>query len=173
MKRIALHTSRIIAVLFLTVIGMKGFSQVDSTSPPFKKFPTFPPVKLLLVDSVTTFSKTDLNKKKPTMIMLFSPDCDHCKHETEELIKRIDDFKDVQILMITPMPFENMREYYQHFGLAKYSNIKMGRDTKFMLPTFYNMRFFPFLAFYNKKQELISVFEGNMPMDKILEELKK
>ncbi len=173
MKKIALHSFRILAVLFLTVISIKGISQVDSTSPPYKKFPTYPPVKLLLTDSTTTFTKENLSKKKPTMLMLFSPDCDHCKHETEELIKRIDDFKDVQIVMATPMPFDKMKEYYQHYGLAKYQNIKMGQDNRWMLPTFYNIKFFPFLAFYNKKQELISVFEGNMSMDKILEELKK
>jgi thioredoxin-related protein len=49
----------------------------------------------------------------------------------------------------------------------------MGRDAHFMLPVFYNIRSFPFLAFYNKKQELISVFEGSMPIEKVLEELKK
>lgn len=107
------------------------------------------------------------------MIMLFSPDCDHCKHETEELIKRIDDFKNVQIIMATPLPFDKMKEYYEYYGLAKYPNIKMGHDSKFMLPVFYSIRSFPFLAFYNKKQELISAFEGSMPMDKVLEELKK
>ena len=105
--------------------------------------------------------------------MLFSPDCDHCKHETEELIKRMPDFKDVQIVMATPLPFDKMKEYYEHYGLGRFANIKMGQDEKFMLPVFFNMRSFPFLAFYNKKQELISVFEGSMPMDEVLTELKK
>lgn len=105
--------------------------------------------------------------------MLFSPDCDHCKHETEELIRRIDDFSNVQIIMATPMPFDKMKEYYQHYKLGRFKNIRMGRDANFMLPVFYGIRSFPFLAFYNKKQELISVFEGSMPMDQILAELKK
>lgn len=162
-------------VLFLGLFaGFSGIAQQDSsTLPSYKKFPNVPPFKLLLTDSVTVLTKENLNKKKPTMIMLFSPDCDHCKHETEELIKRIADFNDVQIIMATPMPFEKMKEYYNHYGLSKYKNIKMGKDSNFMLPVFYNIRSFPFLAFYNKKQELISVFEGSLPMDKVLEELKK
>jgi thioredoxin-related protein len=156
----------------LLFTGMRGFAQVDSTAPSYKRFPTVPPLNLLLVDS-TAFSKDKLSKKKATMIMLFSPECDHCKHETEELIKRINDFKDVQIIMATPLPFDAMKEYYKHYGLGKYPNIKMGHDSKFMLPVFYSIRSFPFLAFYNKKQELISVFEGSMPMDQVLAELKK
>ncbi|PZR28233.1 MAG: hypothetical protein DI535_07455 [Citrobacter freundii] len=172
MKKTALYTAKILFLFTLIFTGLRGSAQVDSTTPTYKRFPTVPPFQLLLVDS-TSFSKEKLNKKKATMIMLFSPECDHCKHETEELIKRINEFKDVQIIMATPLPFDQMKEYYKHYGLAKYSNIKMGRDARFMLPVFFNIKSFPFLAFYNKKQELISVFEGSMPMDQVLAELKK
>jgi len=172
MKKTALYTTKILFLLGLVFTGIHGSAQVDSTTPTYKRFPTVPPLQLILVDS-SAFSKEKLNKKKATMIMLFSPECEHCKHETEELIKRIDDFKDIQIVMTTPMPFDKMIEYYQHYKLSKYPNIKMGRDAKFMLPVFYNIKSFPFLAFYNKKQELISVFEGSMPMDQVLAELKK
>lgn len=172
MKKTAVFTARILFLLGLVFTGIQSSAQADSTTPTYKKFPTVPPLQLTLVDS-TSFSKEKLNKKKATMIMLFSPDCDHCKHETEELIKRMDEFRDVQIIMATPLPFDKMKEYYQHYGLAKYPNIKMGQDAKFMLPVFFNIKSFPFLAFYNKKQELISVFEGSMPMDQVLAELKK
>ena len=171
LKEIALRT-----LVFLFCLGTvsAAMAQKDTVlAPPYKRFPNVPPIKLLLTDSTTVLTKEGLDKKRPTMLMLFSPDCDHCKHETEELIKRISDFKDVQIIMATPMPFERMKEYYNTYGLSKYKNIKMGRDAGFMLPVFYNIRSFPFLAFYNKKQELISVFEGSMPIEKVLEELKK
>lgn len=170
-KCIRINLLVVILCLFASFSGMA--QQDSSTIPPYKKFPNVPPIKLLLTDSVTVLTKEDLSKKKPTMIMLFSPDCDHCKHETEELIKHIADFNDVQIIMATPLPFDKMKEYYNNYGLSKYKNIKMGRDAHFMLPVFYNIRSFPFLAFYNKKQELISVFEGSLPMEKVLEELKK
>lgn len=170
-KRIRIST--LVMVLGL-LVSFNGMAQQDASAiPSYKKFPNVPPFKLLLTDSVTTLTKENLSKKKPTMIMLFSPDCDHCKHETEELIKRINDFNNVQIIMATPMAFDKMKEYYNHYGLSKYKNIKMGKDSNFMLPVFFNIRSFPFLAFYNKKQELISVFEGSMPMDKVLKELKK
>ena len=35
------------------------------------------------------------------MLMVFSPDCEHCQHETEEIIKNIDQFKKYQIVMAT------------------------------------------------------------------------
>jgi hypothetical protein len=72
--------------------------------------------------------------------MLFSPDCDHCKHETEELIKNIDKFKKIQIVMATPMPFDKMKEFYAHYDLQRFKNITMGRDISFILPPFFNVR---------------------------------
>lgn len=103
------------------------------------------------------------------MLMLFSPQCEHCQHETEELIKNIDRFKKIQVVMATMMPFDSMMVFREKYGLAKYSNIIVGHDKGFFLPPFYNVRSLPFLAFYNRKKELISVFEGNMPMNQVLE----
>ncbi len=100
--------------------------------------------------------------------MLFSPDCDHCKHETAEIIKHIDDLKNIQIIMSTTQPFEKMKAFYETYGLGNYKNIVVGKDTKYTLPVFYDIRTLPFLAFYNKKKELISVFDGSLPIEKVI-----
>lgn len=155
-------------VLLLLSCLQTVFAQTDTIKAPYLRFPTFPPVKLMLADS-SYFEKKDLDKKSSVMMMVFSPDCDHCQHETEEIIKNIDKFKKVQIVMATMMPFEAMLEFRIKFGLGRYSNIIVGHDKGFFLPPFYDARNLPFLAFYNKKKELISVFEGNMPIPQILE----
>lgn len=165
---------RIYLLLVSVVASLAGIGQVDSiTEPPYKRFPSVPPVKLLLTDSVSYFTKEDLQKRKAVMIMLFSPDCDHCQHETEEIIRRIDDFKKVQIIMATTFPFDKMAGYYKKYTLNRFSNIVVGKDVGYMLPIFYNVRNLPFFAFYNSKKDLISVFEGALPVEKVLEELKK
>src|SRR5262249_52748495 len=147
--------------------------QTNPQLPAFKRFPTLPPLKLLLTDSATYFTKNDIEKKKAVMIMIFSPDCDHCHHETEEMIKRINDFKNIRIVMATTMPFDKMKDYYKKYGLARFKNITLGRDAVFTLPVFYDIRNLPFLAFYNTKGELIDSFEGSLPMEKILAKFKE
>ena len=156
------------AVLLLT--AHIGFAQTDSAMrPPYQRFPKNVPLKLLLVDSTTSFTRDNLDKKKQVMIMLFSPDCDHCQHETEAIIKNIDRFKDIQIVMATTLPFEKMKEFYTKYELARFSNIVVGYDKSFLLPVYYNIRNLPFLAFYDKKKELIDVFEGSLPVEKVLD----
>lgn len=155
-----------LAGLFLTTIVA---AQSDSLQAPYKRFPSFPPAKLLLPDSVSFFTKADLPKKRPVMLMVFSPTCEHCQHETEELINNIDKFKNILIVMTTSMPFDSMLAYREKYHLERYKNIIVAQDTDYFLFTFYQVHNLPFLAFYDKKKELISVFEGGLPMDKILE----
>ena len=158
------------SVLFLIsfVFTATANAQNDSLQAPYKRFPSFPPAKLLLPDGLSHFTKADLPKKKPIMLMVFSPSCEHCQHETEELINNIDKFKDIQIVMTTSMPFDSMLAYREKYRLERFKNIIVAQDTDYFLFTFYQVHNLPFLAFYDKKKELISVFEGGLPMDKIL-----
>jgi hypothetical protein len=57
--------------------------------------------------------------------------------------------------------------------LKRFDNIIVGKDVNYMLPVFFDIRNLPFLAFYNRKQELISVFSGALPIDMVIGELKK
>jgi thiol-disulfide isomerase/thioredoxin len=165
---------RLFFLLLVVNVCVAGNSQTDSIpEPPYKRFPTVPPFKILLTDSSTYLTKDDLEKKKSVMIMLFSPDCDHCNHETEDIIKNIAAFKKVQIVMATMLPFNKMIDFYNKHDLKRFDNIIVGKDVSFFFPVFYNVHNLPFLAFYNKKKELISVFSGALPVEKVIEELKK
>ncbi|MDZ4809768.1 MAG: thioredoxin fold domain-containing protein [Bacteroidota bacterium] len=157
-----------VLVLISFIYTATAIAQNDSLQAPYKRFPSFPPAKLLLPDNVSYFTKADLPKKKPVMLMVFSPSCEHCQHETEELINNIDKFKDIQIVMTTSMPFDSMLAYREKYRLERFKNIIVAQDTDYFLFTFYQVHNLPFLAFYDKKKELISVFEGGLPMDKIL-----
>lgn len=104
--------------------------------------------------------------------MLFSPDCDHCQHETEAIISRIADFKNIQIVMATTLPFDKMMEFYNRYQLNRFANITVGRDGSYFLPVFFNIRNLPLLAFYDKKGKLIDAVEGSLPIEKVLEKFQ-
>jgi len=148
------------------------YPQTDSFPAPYKKFPFFPPVKLVLPGNAA-FTKDDLPKKKPVMLMIFNPMCEHCRLETEEIIRNIDKFGRSSIVMVTTMPYDSMLSFRDKYKLAAYDNIIVAQDTQFFLPVFFKLSSLPFLAFYDKKGKLISVFEGSMPVEKAAAELKK
>jgi thiol-disulfide isomerase/thioredoxin len=164
---------KITLVLAGTMTMLLTGAQNDTILPPYKKFPTLPPAKLLLTDSITYFTKDDIKTKNPVLYMLFNPDCEHCKKKAEEFNAYREKLKNVFIVMSTTAPFEQMLDFYIKYNLQDFPNIVVGRDYQYFLPTFYQIRSMPFLAFYNKKKELISVIEGAPPLEKMLEELKK
>jgi len=135
---------------------------------PYLRFPTLPPFHLLKLDSITYLTKEDVKKNRKTIIMYFSPDCEHCKHEIESFLADWDKFKDIEIVMATYQPFGEMKEFNTHYRIYEHPNIKMGRDEKFFLPPFFKIKNLPYLALYDKKGNLITTFEGAQKIDTLL-----
>ncbi|MBK6938365.1 MAG: redoxin domain-containing protein [Chitinophagaceae bacterium] len=162
-------------VLFLICFSilLGAVCQTDSIQPPYKKVPIYPPVRLLNTDSATYYTKANLPKNKPVLLIVFNPDCDHCQHETEALMQNIDKFKNVHIVMASFVTLTAISAFREKYKLGGHKNIVLAQDTHYFLLSFYALRNLPYLAFYNKKKQLISTFEGPMPVEKVLEELKK
>jgi thiol-disulfide isomerase/thioredoxin len=156
----------------MVLASFSAQSQVDSTSAPYQRFPTLPPIKILLSDSASFFTKTDFKENKPTLIMVFSPECSHCQHETEELIAHKEELKDVQIVMITMHPFEMMKEFISKYKLNEMPNVVVGKDISYITPGFFAMHNLPFLAMYNKKGQLISGVEGSIGIPQVIQVFK-
>jgi thioredoxin-related protein len=135
---------------------------------PYLKYPTIPPFRLLKLDSASYLTKDDIKKHHRTIVMFFSPSCDHCKHQTESILADFAQFKDIEIVMATYQPFSEMKEFNTEYHLADHPNIKIGRDEKFFLAPFYKIRNLPYLALYDKKGNLVTTFEGTQKVDTIL-----
>jgi thiol-disulfide isomerase/thioredoxin len=154
--------------IFLCAVG---FSQSDSTAPVYLRFPTIPQFNVYKAPDSTSFTRDDLKKNKPVVFMIFSPDCEHCQHETEKLIANIDKFKNSQIVMVTYLPYREMIAFYQNYKIADYPEITMARDTKFFFPVFFKIRNLPSIFVYDKKGNFKKSFEGSINTDLISDEL--
>jgi thioredoxin-related protein len=158
-----LKKTSLLAIAF--AIGLTSAAQLE---PVYKRFPSVPPFTLLLPDSTTMFTKDKLPAKKPALFILFSPDCDHCNEQVEKIIKHIDRFKNIEIVMATVLPHHKLREFTKRHRLSRFKNIHAGRDIYFMLPEFFAARSLPFLAFYDKAGKLIGAVNGGLSIEEIL-----
>jgi thioredoxin-related protein len=158
---------RIVLILGL-LFPFFAAAQADTLTPPYLKHPTLPPFDLLMADSVSHFTKANLPAKSKVLLMIFSPDCSHCQHTAEELSRYKEDMKDITVVMATIHPITDMRKFIEKYKLDSLENVKPGKDVYYLLPSFYSVRNLPFMAFYNKKGKLISVFEGSMSIPKVI-----
>jgi thioredoxin-related protein len=158
--------NRLFLLILVLAVKLASAQTLPPDSPAYKRFPTVPPFSILQADS-TNLTKEHL-KHQATIIMYFSPDCDHCKHQWADMEKRMKDLKKYQIVMVTYQPWEEMVAFYKSEKIASYPNIKMGRDTKFFLPPFFKIQSLPFQALYDKNGDLVTTFAGNVKIDKLL-----
>ena len=142
------------------------YAQSD-TSLLYIKYPDVPPFTITKVPDSSKFVKADLQKKKAVMIMVFSPDCDHCQHEVKEIIANIDLFKDVQILLVSHLGYHYIKAFYEEYHIANYPDITMGWDHSYFFSTFYNTKFLPAIFLYNKRGKFVKAFDGSVPVQKI------
>jgi thioredoxin-related protein len=167
--KISIMKRVLIAILGLfSLYSAKAQTPASLPEAPYLKNPGFPPIHLLEIDSVHYFTKDDIKKNHKILLMFFSPECEHCKHQTQDILAEIGKFKDIEIVMATFQPFDEMKTFYSYYRIGDHLNIFMGRDEKYMLPPFYRMQSLPYLALYDKKGQYITHFEGNQKVDTIL-----
>lgn len=158
-------------LLSALALVMINVSFAQSENPPYKQNRKLPDFELQTVSN-GNFTTAKIKKNTPVIIMFFSPSCDHCIHQFEAMKKRITQFKNYQIIMPTIQPIEEVAAFNKKYELQKHPNIITGQDTKYFFPPFFQIANFPYLAFYDKNQKLISTHEGNMSVDDMLKNFK-
>jgi thioredoxin-related protein len=148
--------------LLMTAAAAQANPVADSIPAHLKNL-RIPDFKLLLTDSSTYFYTENLKPNQTTIVIAFSPECDHCQVQTKEIIAQIDRFKQVQIVMATTLPFEKMKAFYKEYKIGSHKNIIMGRDVLFFFPKYYRNHYLPLIAVYDKKGKLLHYADGGMP----------
>jgi thioredoxin-related protein len=161
-----------IVLLFVILAATKvGVAQTD-TSLLYLRFPIVPSFKLTNIADSSFFSKASLKKNKATVIIIFSPTCENCVDETKELKEKIGLFKKAQIVMVSPLEYSYLRQFYDDNKIGDYPTITMGRDPGYFLGTFFKVRSLPSIFVYNKKGNFVKSFIGSTPVEEIAAALK-
>jgi thiol-disulfide isomerase/thioredoxin len=166
---------KVLLILTSSLAFLTAFCQTPADTaaerPVYLRFPTIPQFTIYKAPDSTAFSRSDLAKRKNTIFMVFSPDCSHCQHETEMLLKDINKFKNTQIVMVTYLPYPEMLQFYRIYKIANYPQITMARDTRFFFPVFFKITNLPSLFLYDRKGNFIKAYEGDVKPETILSRL--
>src|SRR6476659_8580275 len=111
----SMKTKRVVMsglIYFLTILFFSS-TAISQSLPPFKMYRS----------DKTIFSAAELPKAKPTILIYFDPDCDHCQKLMKELFQKIDAFKKAEIIMVTFKPVEEVAAFEKLNNTQKHSNI--------------------------------------------------
>ncbi len=132
-----------------------------------------PPFKMTLSNN-RIFSATELPKGKPTILIYFDPECEHCQKLMTEFFKKINEFKKAEIVMVTYKPVNEVAAFEKMHSTKKYNNIIVGTEgLAFYLRDYYGLMVMPFTALYDKKGNLSHSYIKETPVDDLISRLKK
>lgn len=144
--------------LLLTVISAGAlFAQADPI-PAYKKDPNIPAFVIQQPDS-TWFTAEQLPKYDYTAIVYFSPTCGHCQLTTQDIVKHMDSLKNVFFVFVSYNPMNEISEFYRYYNLNTFKNVRIGRDPKYFIPSFFHVEATPFVAVYDNRHKLVMAFD--------------
>jgi thiol-disulfide isomerase/thioredoxin len=149
-----------------------GNAQPGADTLPYRKYPTIPAFRLLLLDSSTILNTYDIREGHPVLFMFFGADCDHCEQLTQSILDHMDSLKHVQICMPTLSPLAATKGFYYKMNLERYKNIMVGRDFEYFFPKFYKSYYVPFLVVYDRKKKFVKAFDGSIKIKEVIESLQ-
>lgn len=160
-----------IAIIILTVNTLKA--QEFDTIPPYQKdslhIPSFTVIK---TDSTYTNDKK-IPKDKPVIIIYFSPTCGHCQITAQEFGDRMKEMKNYFFVWVSyNHDLSEIKEFAKKFNLQQFNNTIIGRLSDYSLPSYYRIKFTPFMAIYNKEHHLIKTYEQGTEADTLISILK-
>ena len=74
----------IVVACFFLLLDLQAQTAAPA-EPAYVRNPDFPPIRLLEVDSLHFVTKADIKKNKKVLLLFFSPDCEHCKHQIRDI----------------------------------------------------------------------------------------
>jgi len=138
-----------------------------------QKKEALPSFNLLLLDSTTTFNTAKIPEGKPFVLVYFSPDCEHCQQETEQILAKMDSLNKTKFYFFSVEPFGRIKAFHKYYHLSNYPNITMGRDYTFFFPIHFKANSVPWVLIYNKRKRLERVYEGGLTPTKLIQAMNE
>lgn len=123
---------------------------------------SIPEFDMLLVDSTTYFNTQNIPTGRPVVLFYFGPYCDHSRTQMKNIIKNIENLKNIRFYLITQEPFNDMVYFYNNFRLNQYNNIVVGFDYEKFFNKKLKVQGYPYLLVYGKDGKLRNIFRGEV-----------
>ena len=116
-----------------------------------------------------TLTNTQLKKGKNVMLMIFSPQCDHCEHMMDSLKNIAGMFTNTQLILVAEdRNKQYMKDFIKKTDIGSHPLFQnIGTERGNLIAYIYNYKLLPQVNFYDKNYKLVESFYGNSPLDSI------
>ncbi|MCE7054075.1 redoxin domain-containing protein [Algoriphagus sp. AGSA1] len=165
-------------ILLVALIGSAGYvGYLSSMDNPAEDTLLSAPVLLpdFTLSDINGESKSiyQLAENKPTLLIYFNSTCHLCQEELATLSKRIDEFKEYNLILTTVEPLEEMIGFVVGLGVKDKSYVHFLLDSRMDVAGYLQIKSVPSIYCYDAKKQLIAEYVGITKIDLLLEKLAK
>lgn len=161
-----------LAGVFLLFYSFLQAQEMKDPQPPYLRTKAIPEFKILQTDS-SWFTKDQIPKNKAVVMIYFSPDCGHCQITSQQIVSDMDNLKNIFFIFASYHAVDAIKSFAHTYKLDQYSNVRLGRDPAYFIPSFYVVKSTPFMAVYGKNGKLLQAYDKGTDPETILQLLKK
>lgn len=133
--------------------------QDDTLTAPYLKYKDLPAFDAEYLNGKDTFNTFKIPTGTPSMIVYFSPDCDHCQELIDAMMPRMNEMKKVDVYFMTWLPLISLKIFNSTRHLENFQGVKfIGRDYAFFFPTFYGVSSVPNVVLYDKDKKYVKLW---------------
>ena len=114
--------------------------------------------------------KNILNPGMNTAIFFFSPECDACRKEINDILQFRNDFRNTQWLFITIAQYEELDRFLNQYPIHLLSGAFLLREDYPINHMLFNVSVPPALFVYDKKGKLITMHKGEILIQSIIKD---
>jgi peroxiredoxin len=111
----------------------------------------------------------EFDNRKPTVIIYFNPECEHCQFEASEIGKEAGQYAKANMILITPDDSTKRIEAFAiKYHLWEVDNLTILLDREKQFKNRFGTAVFPSTFIYGPDKKLIKMFRGETRMDAII-----
>ncbi|MBN1251322.1 MAG: redoxin domain-containing protein [Bacteroidales bacterium] len=172
MKKVLKIVIPALIVFVLSFMAYKIYAIIESKAKIAEQIKTIPEFYFYKLGTDSTFTHLNLKQNKSALIIYFHPECEHCQNEAEIISKRIDEFKEYQLVFISYAETQEIKTYASKHKLLGYENITFLEDKDMIFNDIFGKSGIPNSLIYSEQGKLTRQFKGEVKVDALLKYLK-
>ena len=114
----------------------------------------------------------EFDNRKPTVIIYFNPECEHCQYEASEIGAQPEQFEKANMILVTPDDSAKRVEAFAlKYHLWEIDNLTILLDREKQFKNRFGTAVFPSTFIYGSDKKLVKMFRGETRMDAIIKSL--
>lgn len=111
----------------------------------------------------------EFDNRKPTVIIYFHPECEHCQYEASEIGKQAEQFEKANMILITPDDStKRVEDFANKYHLSGVDNLVVLLDRKNNFKNHFGTAVIPSIFIYGVDKKLLKMYKGETKIEAII-----